>query len=114
MPDHFLTVVLDKPRRIRFNNRARCRMASLDRPFDVADLSKPKKAFGAMCAWLWACLYEPHNFAAPEDVAEVITPERQAEVLSCLVECIKLGIPSDAPAKNDSAGSEPSPASNSA
>jgi len=114
MSDLFITVVLDKPRRIRFNNRARCRMASLDRPFDVSELGKPKKAFGAMCAWLWACMYEPNNFASPEDVADTITPERQADVLAGLVDCIKLGLPADAPAKNDSAESVHSPASNSA
>lgn len=114
MNDHFTTVILDKPRRIRFGNRARVRMASLEKPFDLQDLSRPKKAFGAMAAWLWACLYEPHDFASPEELSDHITPERQGELLSSLVDCIKLGLPGEAPAKNGSAESVPSPASNSA
>lgn len=119
MVEHFHKVVLgDKTRVIRFDNRARMRMGSLDRPFDVYDLSKPKKSFGALCAWLWACLVDRHGIETPEDVADLVTPENQAGLLDTLIETIKLGLPKDpnekADAKNSSAENAPGHASTSA
>jgi hypothetical protein len=110
----FTAVVLDQPRRIRFSNRARLRMASLDKPFGIEDLSKPKKAFGALCAWLWACMYEADAPASPEDVADTLTDANTADAMRALFDCIKLGMPSPQSPKNDSGESAPSPASNSA
>jgi hypothetical protein len=106
--------VLDRPYRIRFGNRARLRMASLDKPFGIDDLSKPKKAFGALCAWLWACMYEPGAPDSPESVADVLTDANTNDAMRALFDCIKLGMPSPASPKNESGESAPSPASSSA
>lgn len=119
MTEHFIRVVLgEKTRAIRFDNRARMRMGSLDRPFDVYDLSKPKKSFGALCAWLWACLVDRDGVETPEDVADLVTPENQTQLLDALIEAIKLGLPKGpnekADAKNDSAESARGHASTSA
>lgn len=116
MPDHFISVPFGgKVHRIRFDNRARYRMASLERPYDLVDLGKPKKSFGALCAWLWACMYEKNPYDTPEDLAEHVTPEIVTELGKAIHDAIMLGLPSETKSeKNDFAGNERLPASNSA
>ena len=116
MAEHFLSIALGgKVHRVRFDNRARYRMASLDRPYDLTDLGNPKKAFGALCAWLWACMYEKHGYETPEDLSEHITNDNTAEVGRLLTDAIVMGMPDNTSpnsAKNDSAGNERLHASN--
>jgi hypothetical protein len=111
----FTTVMLDVPRRIRFSNRALYRVGNLERPLDLSDLRKPKRAFAALAQWLWACLDEPPDcpLRTPEDVAEAIRPERIAELMTTLGDAIRMTQPKEE--KNaDSSTPSPSPASSSA
>lgn len=112
----FITAVLDEPRRIRFDNRARCKMGELKNPYTVKDLTKPSKQPGAIFAWAWACLYEDHPFESYLDLADAIPEDRIVEVKQALVEAINLAYPDKKKdsEKNGSAESAPSPASNSA
>lgn len=111
----FLKVLLDEIRPIRFDTLAEYKMGSLDRPFSVTDLNKPKKRKAALIAWVWACLYEPHPFEDPEQLAKIITAEMVLTLFPQVVECITMGLPNGKKdEKNGSAESAPSPASNSA
>ncbi len=100
----FTTVMLDKPRRIRYSNRALCRHQTLEKPLSLAELGKPKHNFAALCQWLWACQIEDDALATPEDVAEVIDRERILDILQTLVDAIT----ADNKPKN-AEGSTPSP-----
>lgn len=113
----FVTVLLDEPRRIRFSNAAICRMSEFDKPYSLADLTRPKKAMGALYGWLFACLYEPHPFETYLDLSNVIPMERVSELRDSLVQAINMASPSNTKAdeaKNESAEKSPTPASNSA
>ena len=67
-------ITLDRERRVAFTQRARYRMGTLDAPFDLRDLTKPKKFYGALVAWLWACL-------VPADAADFPTPAELADAM---------------------------------
>jgi hypothetical protein len=109
-----VAVVLDKERAIALTNLARYRMASLDRPFDLSDLSKPKRSYGALVAWIWACLVpkDAADFSTPEALAEHITDERVGPLVSALMKAVTAAY--DPPEKNgDGSTPKPSPSSSS-
>lgn len=72
-------IVLDRERRIAFTQRARYRMGTLDAPFDLRDLTKPKKFYGALVAWLWACLVpaDAADFPSPAELADAMPQEQE-------------------------------------
>jgi hypothetical protein len=87
-----LTVALDRPRQIAFTNLALFRMGSLPAPFDFEDIDKPRKAYSALVAWLWACLVpsDAKDFVAPGDLAQHVKPRREemVELASRLADAI--------------------------
>lgn len=72
-------IILDRPDRpyeLKWNDRAEARLGSLDRPPVIADLAhrNGRKAFYALCAFLWASITERgHRFAEPEDLAQYLS-----------------------------------------
>lgn len=90
-----IPIDLDKPRHITFTHRALFRMGSLPAPFDFEDLSKTRKSYAALIAWLWACLSpaDAGDFPAPEDLAVHIAPDRErcAKLASLLADAINDG-----------------------
>ena len=107
----FTTVVIDRPRRIRFGNRALYRHGSLDKPIGLEQFSKPARRLAVLSQWLWACLADDdaNAFASPEDLAEAIEGKDMAELVSALNAAIELAQPKNA----DSSTPSPSPASSS-
>lgn len=85
MPPDSIAVPLDRERRIAFTQRALCRMSALDAPYDLGDLARPKKSYGALVAWLWACLVpaDAADFATPDDLAPHV-PLKAAGLLPLL------------------------------
>jgi hypothetical protein len=114
-----ILVTLDRPREVRWTNRAQARNSSLERPAAFTDLAKPRRRFYALCAILWAALAERnHPFAEPEDLAEYLSTEAQQlaalDVIKRLIEDAspKKDQPPSAsstsgPAPSSSAGSAP-------
>jgi hypothetical protein len=100
----FTTVMLDKPRRIRYSNRALCRHQTLDKPLALSELSKPKRNFATLCQWLWACQTEDDALESPEALADVIDREKIGELIEALVDAIT----AETKPKN-AEGSTPSP-----
>lgn len=114
MAELFTKVVLDKPWRIRFSNRALYRIQTLDKPFDLPDIYKPKRTLAALSQWIWACLDEENPFETPDQVAEVIDLNRVQEIVAALIQCVQLGQPKKNAKNADSSTPSPSPASSSA
>jgi len=101
-----VTVQLDRPRPIRWTNRAKARNSSLVRPGEFTALAKPRRALYAMCAILWAALVDrEHPFEAPEDLAEYL--ETEAQQLAAL-EAIGSMVKQAFPEKKSPPSSEPS------
>lgn len=106
-------IVLDRERRIAFTQRACYRMAVLDAPFDLRDLGRPKKFYGALVAWLWACLIpaDAADFPSPAELADVMPAE--PERVAALVAAFHAALTSaTAEKKTDPPPTGPSPASN--
>jgi len=74
-----IPIQLDRTRHLQFTQRALFRMGSLPAPFEFEDLSKPRKSYAALVAWLWACLSpaDAADFPGPEDLAALIAPDRE-------------------------------------
>jgi len=109
-----VTVALDKERRLVFDNRARYRLGTAPTPFSYADLSDKRRAYAALCAWIWACLVpeDARDFASPENVATFIGTENQGAVTDALVKAIEAAAASE---KNGHGSTpKPSPSSSSA
>lgn len=113
MAEIFTKVVLDRPWRIRFSNRALYRIQTLDRPLDLTDVFKPKRTMAALSQWLWACMDEENPFDTPEKVADVIDVRRINEIVEALVQCVNLGQPKKDAKNVVSSTPSPSPASSS-
>ncbi len=90
-----VTISLDRPRQIVFTQRALYRMSTLAAPFEFDDLQKSKKSYGALCAWLWACLApaDAQDFASPEDVSEFVPAKRDVcqKLAGSLADAINAG-----------------------
>ena len=73
-------ITLDRVRLIAYTNRTQYRLACLPQPFAFEDLQKPKKSYGALCAWLWACLVpaDAVDFATPEELSVHVPPNLAA------------------------------------
>lgn len=99
-------VTLDRERRIQFTNRALFRMATLPTPFEFDDLSKPRKSYAALVAWLWACLVpaDAADFASPEDLAQHVPVDRArcADLAAKLADAINGGAEKNAPSSTPS------------
>lgn len=106
-----VTVTLDRERKIAFTNAARFRLGAAAVPFNFEDLRNPRRAFAALCTWVWACLVpeDAKDFATPEAVAEHVPPERQAEVLGSLLKALEAA--SESRKNGDGSTPKPSPAS---
>lgn len=73
-----ITIKLDRAREVRWTNRAAARNASLTRPVQFLDLTKPNRRLYAVCAIIWATLVDSsHEFESPEDLAEFFATETQ-------------------------------------
>ena len=105
MPAPLIAVTLDRERTLSFTNLARYRMATLPQPFELRDLTNRKKSYGALVAWLWACLTEEAHadFPSPEKLAEHITEERAVAAVTALGRAIEEAAPKNA------SGSTPGP-----
>ena len=68
----FFTIILDRPRKIRFSNAAIYQLQSLPSGFDFADLSNKRKQVASIIQLIWAMLCEGDELARPQDVAEVM------------------------------------------
>lgn len=112
MPTTF-QIQLDRERSIAFTQRALFRMGTLPAPFEFGDLSKPRKSYAALVAWIWACL-------VPQDAADFPTPEDLANhvpirgdvcrvIANKLADAINAG--TAAPKNAESSTPLPSPAS---
>ncbi len=90
MPTELITVTLDRPRTIRWTNRAEARLGSLDRPPEFRDLAHKSghKAFYALCAFVWAALVE-RDLSDWEQVAESLgTPEAKDAAFKALYDSL--------------------------
>ncbi len=115
MSARFIPVVIDKPRFLTFTHRALFRMGTLPAPFEFEDISRPRKSYAALIAWLWACLapQDAADFPTPEDLAAHIPPDKDrcAKLAGLLADAINAG----AEAKNDQSSTPAtSPSSSSA
>lgn len=88
-------IALDRQRQLVFTQRALYRMSTLAAPFEFDDLQKPKKSYGALCAWVWACLSpaDAVDFPSPEDVAMHVPTKRDVcqKLATALAEAINAG-----------------------
>lgn len=92
--DNPVVVQLDKPRVIRWSYGAQARLGSLPRPPEFTDLTRPRKSFYALAAFLWAAMTDRAAFEGPEDVAEVLTPDRVPGALKSLADAVTQANPS--------------------
>ncbi len=81
-------VQLDRLRPLRWSYGAQARLGSLPRPPEFADLTRPRKSFYALAAFLWAALVERGAFEGPEDLAECLTPATMPGALKALADAI--------------------------
>jgi len=82
-----ILINLDRPRAIRWTHRADARLGSLERPVVLRDVvsKNPSRAFYALLCYVWAALVDRHEFAQPEDIAELLgTAEKQTEAFTNL------------------------------
>ncbi len=98
-----VTVELDRKRKIAWDNRAQYRLGSLARPPRPQDFANPRKAFSALCAFLWA-MVEGDDFAAPEDIAPHVDSQRALELMHAVLEAF----PKSEEAEKNVGGSTPS------
>lgn len=88
-------VQLDRERHIAFTQRALFRMGTLPTPFEFGDLSKPRKSYAALVAWVWACLVQEDaiEFPSPEDLAVHIPSKTDAcmKLAAALAEAVNAG-----------------------
>jgi len=84
------TIQLDRERTLRFSNRAVYRLQSMDKQPSFRDLTKPNKAYAALCAYVFVCLVDREGIGSPEDVAEFIDPADGIEAaMSALMEAFE-------------------------
>lgn len=88
-------------------------MGSLEKPFEFEDLSKPRKSYAALVAWLWACLVpaDAADFPAPEDLAAHVPTEAEPcrKLAAALADAVNKG--TDSEKNGNSSTPAPSPAS---
>lgn len=94
MPDdgQFIPVLFDRPRKIRWSNRAIYRLQTLDgaeRIFKQLE-GRGKLTYATVVDVVWACLLAEDTLPAPEDVANILPPERMAEAMKAVQEAIAL------------------------
>jgi hypothetical protein len=94
-PDIFTTILLDKPRRIRWSNRSLYRLQSLPGGFDFGEVNDSRKSFATLCKLLWAVLIDSPDLASPEDVAAIFPLDRSDEIGTALNECIEMATSND-------------------
>ena len=93
-PALFTTVLLDKPRRIRFRpGIARYRFGTIKKPLELSALSKPETFNTALCQWLFAVIDEDCELDSPESVAEAIenkSVDELVEIMRTLIDCVNM------------------------
>jgi len=96
-PDHPVTVQLDRPRTIKWTNRAAARNSSLPRPVLFSQMHNPRRRFYVLLALVWCSLVDKdHPFEAPEDLAEHLhTEDQQVEALKAVNRMITDAFPDD-------------------
>lgn len=111
----FVTVNLDRPRRIAFTNLALYRMSTLQRPFELSEITAPGRSFGALVAWAWAMLVpeDASDFPSPENIAAHLPMRGDARnaLLESVVAAINAALPDEKNA--DGSTRKPSPSSSS-
>lgn len=102
-----ITVLLDRPRQIRWTMRAQARNASLARPVSFATLGKRRNSLYALTAIIWASLVDKdHEFEAPEDLAEYLQTEaQQLAALKAIGSMIEEAFPEKKSPVNESSSS---------
>lgn len=119
-----ILVTLDRPRRVRWTERAQARNSSLARPVGFTHLARGKNRLYALCALLWAALVDrDHGFEEPEDIAEYLaTEDQQVAALEAIRAMIDEAYPQKKSAPTEtssdtrvtSAANGPAPSSNTA
>jgi hypothetical protein len=126
--DPKLTLLLDRPREIKWTMAAMAKLGRLAEPPPLADIThrNPHRAFYALLAWLWAALVDgDEEFPKPEALAEHVQGgEKQAVAFALLIQALRQGgvmkaekkTPStpDSPSAAASVSSGPTPSSSSA
>lgn len=81
-----ILITLDRPRRVRWTNRAEARNSSLPRPASFTQLARGRNRLYALCAILWSALVDrDHPFEEPEDLAEHLgTAEQQLAAIEAV------------------------------
>lgn len=81
-----ILITLDRPRAVRWTQRAMARNASLPRPASFAGLANGRRRLYVVSALLWAALVDrEHEFAEPEDLAEYLqTPEQEMSAITAI------------------------------
>lgn len=111
-PDTTTTIQLDRPRAIRWTNRAAARNSSLPRPVLFSQMHNPRRRFYVLLALVWCALVDKdHPFEAPEDLAEYLhTDNQQVEALKAVNRMITDAFPDDKrPTVADSSATGPVP-----
>lgn len=90
-------VSLDRERVIIYDRRAEYRMGTLDKPFNVHDLRRNRRAYAALVAWLWACLSERDalDFPSPEHLAPHVGVANLDAAFIAFIETWNAGQPLD-------------------
>lgn len=88
-----ITVMLDRPRRLRWSMAALVRLGRLERPPAFSDLlaRNAAKSHFALCAFLWAGVEGgADDFPEPESIAEHLdTEEKVAAALAALLQALR-------------------------
>lgn len=107
-----VTIALDRPREIKWSQRAKARLSSLKQTVRFEDLAHERRGFYALCTFLWAALIDrDHPFDAPEDMAEFLITEAQQVAA---FDAFKAILPSPQKKTEDTSQPGPSPSSRSA
>lgn len=81
------TIRLDQERPLRWTMRTDFRIGGLAKPPALSDIgsSNPRRAFHALCCFVWACLPSDSPFAEPDSVADHLdTAEKQIDAIKAL------------------------------
>jgi hypothetical protein len=89
--DEVFKVTLDVPRVIRWSFGAEARLGSLPRPPQLSDFGNNRKAFFALCGFIWAALDPESNpYERPDQLAEFLSePEKVREASSAFFKAWK-------------------------
>ncbi len=87
-----------KPVELVYRDSSTARLQSLKNGAPPSkDFENPKKAFHALCAWVWAMLPKPlrAEYDAPEDVADAIDSTKLKDYFEAITEAMELANPTE-------------------